>query len=166
MEQKKKPAPTCPHRQSRIAPSVRLDLSNLIVTAYASGANRHSLDCCNTPNPRICVLFGSEHRVRKGLLLGDRRAPLPLASWGRRATSSCSTGHNGVVHLELMREKSKRFPDLATPERYTSARIWHCTYQTLAPVAALVTVTRLKIATYPDDTGRIDLHQLVLRDLT
>jgi hypothetical protein len=53
-------------------------------------------------------------------------------------------------HLELMRDKAKDFPTLDDPASFTSARIWHCSYRSLAPVADLTGLTRLEIATYPD----------------
>lgn len=55
-------------------------------------------------------------------------------------------------HLELMRDKGKEFPVQARPEAVTSARIWHCSYRSLSPLAAMTSLVRLEIATYPDAT--------------
>ena len=68
-------------------------------------------------------------------------------------------------HLELMRDKSKDFPTLDEPESFTSARIWHCSFRSLAPVAGLTGLTRLEVATYPDASlaplaGLVDLEEL------
>lgn len=55
-------------------------------------------------------------------------------------------------HLELMRDRAKTFPSLDAPTLFTSARVWHCSYITLAPLAAMTGLLRLEIATYPDDS--------------
>ena len=49
-----------------------------------------------------------------------------------------------------MRDKSRSFPDVSEPERYTSARIWHCGYATLWPLSRLINCRSLKVATFPD----------------
>lgn len=56
----------------------------------------------------------------------------------------------GAVHLELMRDKRKLFPDIASPKRFVTARVWHCRYETLAPLESLTALEGLDIATYPD----------------
>ena len=64
-----------------------------------------------------------------------------------------------------MRDRSRSFPVLAEPEAYTTARIWHCKYQTLGPVASLIRLRSLKVATFPDPSfemlvGLRDLEEL------
>jgi hypothetical protein len=59
---------------------------------------------------------------------------------------------NAGVHLNLMRTKDVDLPEIAQPQGYRSARIWHCRYRTLAPLASLVNLRTLEIASYPDAT--------------
>lgn len=66
------------------------------------------------------------------------------------------------MYLDLMRDKSRSFPMLAEPEAYTTARIWHCNYQTLSPLASLTRLRSLKVATFPDPSFEM---LTVLRDL-
>jgi len=54
------------------------------------------------------------------------------------------------MHLELMRERSRDFPDVLAPDAVTTARVWHCKYRSLAPVSRLTRLEGLVIATYPD----------------
>lgn len=54
-------------------------------------------------------------------------------------------------HLELMRDSAKAMPATTQPKTVETARIWHCKYQTLGPVAKLRNLRGLVIATYPDD---------------
>jgi hypothetical protein len=56
------------------------------------------------------------------------------------------------MFLDLMRDKSRTFPDVSEPERYTSARIWNCGYATLWPVSRLVNCRSLKVLAFPDST--------------
>jgi hypothetical protein len=56
------------------------------------------------------------------------------------------------MHLELIRDKGRAMPAIDLPESYESARIWHCSYATLAPLDALVNLRALAIATVPDTT--------------
>ncbi|HEX6446487.1 MAG TPA: hypothetical protein VF053_15435 [Streptosporangiales bacterium] len=56
------------------------------------------------------------------------------------------------MHLELMREKARVFPDVADPEKYTSARIWFCRYRSLVPIRVFAGLRTLAIAGYPDET--------------
>jgi hypothetical protein len=56
------------------------------------------------------------------------------------------------MHLELERDKSKRFPAVADPAAVKSARIWHCRYESLAVVGQFRNITALQIASYPDET--------------
>jgi hypothetical protein len=51
-----------------------------------------------------------------------------------------------------MRDCSREFPVVHDPRDYTSARVWHCGYKTLAPLAAFVNLRSLEIATFPDLT--------------
>ncbi|MFG2109705.1 hypothetical protein [Micromonospora chersina] len=57
-----------------------------------------------------------------------------------------------MVHMELMRDKAREFPQIDRPAAYTSARIWHCSYRTLAPLSRFTGLRTLEIATYPDAT--------------
>ena len=49
-----------------------------------------------------------------------------------------------------MRQKAKDFPPIEEPLRVRSARVWHCSYKSLAPLAALTNLETLVIAGYPD----------------
>jgi hypothetical protein len=55
------------------------------------------------------------------------------------------------VHLELVRDSARSMPSIANPASVTSARIWHCKYATLAPLAALTGLVTLRIAAFPDE---------------
>jgi len=56
------------------------------------------------------------------------------------------------MHLALIRDKAKVFPRIDNPSSYQSARIWHCSYRTLQPVALFTKLRTLVIATYPDSS--------------
>ena len=56
------------------------------------------------------------------------------------------------MHIEFIREKARVFPIVASPLEVTSARIWHCKYETLAPLSQFKNVQLLAIANYPDQT--------------
>jgi hypothetical protein len=56
------------------------------------------------------------------------------------------------MHLELMRDKARDFPQVDSPQGYASARVWHCGYRTLAPLTRFSNLRTLEIATYPDET--------------
>ena len=56
------------------------------------------------------------------------------------------------IHLELMRDPTHTFPHVADPESVHSARIWHCKYRSLAPLANLRNLEELVIATCPDES--------------
>ena len=69
------------------------------------------------------------------------------------------------MHLELVRERAKTFPEIAMPDRYTSAKVWHCAYASLEPLSALRRLRTVEIANYPDATldwlgGLADLEEL------
>lgn len=55
------------------------------------------------------------------------------------------------MHLELMREEAREFPVIEEPLKYTSIKIWHCSYKSLMPLANFANVRSLEIATIPDD---------------
>ena len=57
------------------------------------------------------------------------------------------------MHLELMPERSRDFPDVLAPDAVTTARVWHCKYRSLAPVSRLTRLEGLVIATYPERRG-------------
>ena len=54
------------------------------------------------------------------------------------------------MHLELMRDTSRLFPPIADPDAVRTAKVWHCKYKTLEPLAALRNLDELEIATFPD----------------
>lgn len=56
------------------------------------------------------------------------------------------------MHLELMRDERREFPEVAKPEVIVTARVWHCKYRSLAPLARLVTLEGAAIASFPDPT--------------
>jgi hypothetical protein len=60
--------------------------------------------------------------------------------------------HRDEYELDLMRDKSPRFPEIPRPSTYASARIWHCSYESLEPLASFVNLEALAVATYPDAT--------------
>ena len=64
------------------------------------------------------------------------------------------------VHLELMRDPSRTFPQVADPDSVRSARIWFCKYKSLAPLAELSNLEELVIANFPDESfeflGRLE----------
>lgn len=53
-------------------------------------------------------------------------------------------------HLELMRDSSKTFPDVGDKSAIRTARIWHCGYRSLTPVADMINLEELVIGTIPD----------------
>lgn len=55
------------------------------------------------------------------------------------------------MHIDLLREKTRTFPTLENPSQLRSARVWHCSYRTLAPIARCIQLETLVIATFPDD---------------
>ncbi len=55
-------------------------------------------------------------------------------------------------HLELMRDKSKTFPEVDNKILITSAMVWHCSYRSLEPLATFPNLEELIIATFPDDS--------------
>ena len=54
------------------------------------------------------------------------------------------------MHLALIRDKRKTFPMIENPSAYQSARVWHCGFRTLQPLAQFTKLRKLQIATYPD----------------
>lgn len=55
-----------------------------------------------------------------------------------------------TMHLEMMRDAARDMPAVVAPGLYESARIWHCKYRTLVPLAQLTELRALSIATVPD----------------
>jgi hypothetical protein len=55
-----------------------------------------------------------------------------------------------MTHLDLMRDATRAFPPVADPASIRSARIWHCKYRTLAPLAGLSNLEELVVAGFPD----------------
>lgn len=64
------------------------------------------------------------------------------------------------VHLELMRDPSRTFPQIADPVTERSAKVWFCKYKSLAPLAELRNLEELVIANFPDESfeflGRLE----------
>ena len=56
------------------------------------------------------------------------------------------------MHIEFIRDKSRVFPKVTAPLEVSSARVWHCKYETLAPLCQFKNVQSLAIANYPDQT--------------
>ena len=54
------------------------------------------------------------------------------------------------MHLELMRETAKAFPVVSAPKDIRTARVWHCKFASLAPLADCANLETLVIATVPD----------------
>lgn len=54
------------------------------------------------------------------------------------------------MHLDLVRDKAKVFPNVGEPLDVMTARIWHCRYDSVAAVAKLRNVQVLVIGPYPD----------------
>jgi hypothetical protein len=52
--------------------------------------------------------------------------------------------------LDLMDDTARDFPTVADPRSYSSARIWRCRYQTLAPLGQFAGLRTLKILVFPD----------------
>lgn len=66
-------------------------------------------------------------------------------------------GDEGREHviLDLMRDASKRFPEIPNRERITALRVWHCKYTTLAPIGGFSSLRTLVIAGFPDESLRV-----------
>jgi len=64
------------------------------------------------------------------------------------------------VHLELIRDPSRHFPQVAEPDSVRSAKVWFCKYTNLAPLAELRNLEELVIAHFPDESfeflGRLE----------
>lgn len=56
------------------------------------------------------------------------------------------------THLELTGDPASKFPALPAPDQFRSARIVHCAYPTLVPLAAFTNLIHVEIVGYPDDT--------------
>lgn len=54
------------------------------------------------------------------------------------------------AQIDLMRDSAKSMPAFASPTTVLSARVWHCKYKTLGPLAELTNLEELEIATVPD----------------
>jgi len=60
-----------------------------------------------------------------------------------------------TTHLELMRDSSKEFPEIAAPAPYLTARIWHCRYSSFTRLSACVNLQKLAIATFPEESFEV-----------
>ena len=56
------------------------------------------------------------------------------------------------VHLELMRDPSRTFPQAADPDSVHSAKVWFCKYRSLGSLAELCNLEELVIAGFPDES--------------
>jgi len=56
------------------------------------------------------------------------------------------------VHLELMRDPSRTFPQVADPDSVRSAKVWFCKYLSLGSLAELRNLEELVIAGFPDES--------------
>lgn len=56
------------------------------------------------------------------------------------------------VHLELIRDPSRTFPQVADPDSVGSAKVWFCKYKSLASLAELINLKELVIAGFPDES--------------
>ncbi|MHA7630003.1 hypothetical protein [Corallococcus sp. M7] len=54
-----------------------------------------------------------------------------------------------MKRLELIRDPAKQFPQIDNPLAYNEAKIWHCKFRSLEPLAAFANLETLIIATYP-----------------
>jgi hypothetical protein len=57
-----------------------------------------------------------------------------------------------AVHLELMRDPSRIFPQVADPDSVHSAKVWFCKYRSLGSLAELCNLEELVIAGFPDES--------------
>ena len=57
--------------------------------------------------------------------------------------------------IDLLRDRSAKFPPIEQREQVQCLRIWHCKYKTLQPIAELQNLEELVIATFPDQTFQI-----------
>lgn len=64
------------------------------------------------------------------------------------------------VHLELIRDLSPTFPQVANPDLVRSARVWFCKYKSLVQLVELRNLEELVIAGFPDESfeflGRLE----------
>lgn len=70
------------------------------------------------------------------------------------------------MHLDLIRDPSTLFPDIASPIQIRSLRIWHCKYKSLIAVGAFLNVEELEIASFPDSTLEVIAPLIKLRYLS
>src|SRR4051812_33778651 len=56
------------------------------------------------------------------------------------------------MHVDLMRDSVKLFPQLPQREGITSLRVWHCKYKSLMELASFINLEELVIASFPDGT--------------
>lgn len=54
------------------------------------------------------------------------------------------------MHLELMRDPSGTFPEIAEPDAVLSAKVWYCKYKSHLPLAQFRNMEELVIAGFPD----------------
>jgi hypothetical protein len=61
------------------------------------------------------------------------------------------------MHIEFMRDRATKMPDLAGVNSITSAKIWHCKFKTLVPIGECINLKQLVIGGLPD----ADLNWLI-----
>jgi hypothetical protein len=82
----------------------------------------------------------------------------PTAGFGQKRTfgdaNALENGRKGMsgVHLELMRDPSRTFPQIADPDSVRSAKVWFCKYKSLRSLAELRNLEELVIAGFPDES--------------
>jgi hypothetical protein len=84
----------------------------------------------------------------------------------RLAESATPPLRVGSAHLELIGDGARNFPAVPMPQRYFSARIVHCAYETLAPLSVFTNLLHLEIAAYPDETLEPIGHLTQLEELS
>ena len=54
------------------------------------------------------------------------------------------------MHIELIRERDRDFPQIDAPEAVDTLRSWHCKYTSLEALSRFTSLRGLEIASYPD----------------
>jgi hypothetical protein len=62
------------------------------------------------------------------------------------------------MHVELMRDDAKSFPEVANPETVETLRVWHSKYKTLEPLVQFANLRGLEVATFPDPSLQVLAH--------
>lgn len=70
------------------------------------------------------------------------------------------------MHLDLMRDPLKSFPNIPGRERYKTIRVWYCKYSTLAELSTFERLEEVVIASFPDRTLEVFARLKWLRYLS